>query len=93
MQAKRDAAPLSIPRARKKVPPKIQNRNLRGRIKATKETNGQLETVFALKAKNVDNEMSPCKGSYSNGEKSGFEVKFEIYNNKLYNLNSIFKYS
>lgn len=79
MQAKKDAAPLSIPRARKKVTPKIQNRNLRGRTIAAKEPNGQLETVFALKAKNVDNEMSPCKGSYSNGGKGGFEVKSEIY--------------
>ncbi|VVA90140.1 unnamed protein product [Arabis nemorensis] len=75
--AKKDAAPLSIPKARKKVPPRIQYRNLRGRINATKETNVQLETVFALKAKNADNEMSPCKGSYSNGEKSGFEVGFD----------------
>ncbi|CAH2038798.1 unnamed protein product [Thlaspi arvense] len=74
--AKKDAAPLGIPKARKKVTPKIlQNRYLRGRTTAAKEPNAQLETVVALKAKNADNGKSPCKESYSNGERGGSEVE------------------
>lgn len=81
MQAKKVAALLSNPRARGKATPRLQNRYLKGSTSVAKEPNVHSETVFALKAKNVDNKMSPCKDSYSNGEKGGFEVKSEIYTN------------
>lgn len=79
MQAKKFAALLSNPRARRKAIPRIHNRYLKGSTSIAKEPNVHLETVFALKNKKVDNEMSPCKDSYSNGEKGGLEVKSEIY--------------
>jgi len=58
-------------------------------MSGAKEPNVHSETVVALKAKNVGNEMSPCKDNYSNGEKGGFEVKSEIYtNNYIFSIQS-----
>ncbi|KAF8103994.1 hypothetical protein N665_0181s0017 [Sinapis alba] len=70
------AAPRSSPKARKKVaPPKTVSRILRGRTVTVVEPSSQVEKVIAFKAKNADSEMSPCKDSYSNGERGGVEVE------------------
>ncbi|KAJ4895341.1 Uncharacterized protein Rs2_22135 [Raphanus sativus] len=70
--ARKDAAQRSSPKARKKVAPRFYSRNLRGRTVPAVEP--EVETVVALKANDADNDMSPCKGSYSNGERGGGEV-------------------
>ncbi|CAH8312949.1 unnamed protein product [Eruca vesicaria subsp. sativa] len=67
--ARKDAGPRSSPKVRKKVAPKTYSRILRGRIVPAVEPQ-----VERLKAKNADNEMSPCKESYPNGERGGCEV-------------------
>lgn len=77
LQARKDAAQRSSPKARKKVAPRFYSRNLRGRTVPAVEP--EVETVVALKANDADNDMSPCKGSYSNGERGGGEVKSETY--------------
>ncbi|CAD5311868.1 unnamed protein product [Arabidopsis thaliana] len=74
IKAKKVAALLSHPGARGKATTRLQNRYLKGSMSGAKEPNVHSETVVALKAKNVGNEMSPCKDNYSNGEKGGFEV-------------------
>jgi phage anti-repressor protein len=89
IKAKKVAALLSHPGARGKATTRLQNRYLKGSMSGAKEPNVHSETVVALKAKNVGNEMSPCKDNYSNGEKGGFEVKSEIYtNNYIFSIQS-----
>ncbi|KAJ0250817.1 Uncharacterized protein HA466_0140980 [Hirschfeldia incana] len=76
--ARKDAAASrSSPKAKKKVAPKFYSRNLRGRTITAVEPSSQVETVVALKANNnnnADNEMSPCKDGYSNGDRGGGEA-------------------
>ncbi|EOA39916.1 hypothetical protein CARUB_v10008604mg [Capsella rubella] len=62
INAKKVAALLSNPRARRKATPRILNRYLKGSTSFLKEPNAHLETVFGLKSKNVHN-----------GEKGGLE--------------------